>query len=61
MKTKSFAKRLTLKKETIARLNGTEMAAVNGGKVVTVSLMPTCVWICTETCSCILSVCDTCG
>jgi hypothetical protein len=59
MKTKRFDKKLSLNKKTIARLNDGEMVDVNGGFVITI--MPTCVVICTETCSCILSVCDTCS
>ncbi len=58
MKSKKFDKKLALNKKTVARLNYEEMMVANGGKF---SVMPTCVWICTETCSCILSVCDTCS
>ena len=59
MKSKKFDKKLVLNKKTVAHLNNEEMVAANGGIIL--SPMPTCVWICTETCSCLLSVCDTCS
>ena len=43
MKKKFFAKKLVLKKETIAALSSTEMDRLHGGDIITKYLSCTCV------------------
>ncbi|MCP5045696.1 MAG: hypothetical protein GY940_00890 [bacterium] len=59
MKTKKLDKKFTLNKNTVAHLGGTEMNEANGGTGLPYSILPTC--LCTETCSCVISLCDTCS